>query len=206
MARHRAPGRRHDPYGNPADLRAFVRRQESPSRAVWQKPSVVMRALGIRRGQVVADIGAGPGYWTLRLARAVGPRGRVYAVEPAPAVIEVLRSRLTKARTRNVTPVLAHPDDPNLPPASCDLALIVNAYHHIGDRAGVLRRATRALKPGGRLVNIDWAEGESPVGPPARRRVPRAEFLRDARRAGLALATEHRLLPHQYFFVLRRAR
>ena len=69
-----------------------------------------------------------------------------------------------------------------------------------------LERSWGVLKPGGRLVNIDWAEGESPVGPPARRRVPRAHFLRDARRAGLRLASEHRLLPYQYFFVLKRAR
>ena len=206
MARHRANARRHDPYGNPADLRAFVRRQESPARAEWQKPAAVMRALGVRRGQVVADVGAGPGYWTLRLARAVGPRGRVYAVEPAPAVIDVLRSRLAGAGARNVTPVLGRGDDPHLPAGACDLALLVNAYHHLGDGPAILRRAARALKPGGRLVNIDWREGELPIGPPLRRRVPRAAFLRDARRAGLTLEAEHRLLPYQYFLVLRRAR
>lgn len=164
-----------------------------------------MRALSLRRGQVVAEIGAGPGYFTPRLARAVGPSGHVYAVDPEAAVLDVLRRRLARARVQNVTPVLSRDDDPMLPRSRCDLAVIINAYHHMHGAGAFLRRLVSALSPGARVINVDWNE-ESEFGPPPKRRVPRARFLRDARRAGLRLIAEHRFLPHQYFFVLRRAR
>jgi ubiquinone/menaquinone biosynthesis C-methylase UbiE len=195
----------HGRYGNPADLERMIARQENPGRVAWQKPAAVVRALGLRHGQVVADIGAGPGYFTKRLARAVGPSGHVYAVDAEPAILDVLRERLTAARLTNVTPVLGRGEDPLLPPASCDLALIVDTYHHFDDGPAFLRRVARALRPGGRLVNIDFAKRETPVGPPVEHRVSREAFLRDARRAGLVVAREHEFLPHQYFLVLRRA-
>jgi ubiquinone/menaquinone biosynthesis C-methylase UbiE len=198
----RGPGR----YGNPADLERMIRRQEAPERAAWQKPALVVRTLGLRRGQIVADIGAGPGYFALRLARAVGPSGHVYAVDPEPAVLDVLRDRVTTARARNITPVLGRGDDPLLPAGRCALVLIVNAYHHFANGSVFLRRAAGALARGGRLVNIDFAKRETPVGPPVEHRVAREAFLRDARRAGLTLVAEHRFLPYQYFLVLRRAR
>ncbi len=193
-------------YGNPADLRRMIRRQEHPDRARWQKPAAVIRALGLRRGQVVADIGAGPGYWTRRLARAVGPRGRVFAVEPEIEVIEVLRRRLAAAGIRNATPVLGEAGDPRLPDGSCDVALVVNTYHHFSDGVAFLRRLAGALRPGGRLAAIDFARRETPVGPPVHHRVAREDFVRAARRAGLAVVAEHRFLPYQYFVVLARRR
>jgi ubiquinone/menaquinone biosynthesis C-methylase UbiE len=194
----------HGTHGNPPDLRRLVRRQLAPTRARWQQPARVLRALRVRRGAVVADVGAGPGYFTTRLARAVGPRGRVYAVDPEPAVLTVLLRRLDGAT--NVTPVLSRDDDPMLPPASCDLALFVNAYHHVADGPAFLRRLARALKPGGRLAAIDWAYRETPVGPPMRRRIPPETFVGLARRAGLAPVARHEFLPYQYFVVLARRR
>ena len=197
---------RHARYGNPADLDRMIQRQEAPERAGWQKPAAVIRALGVRRGQVVADVGAGPGYFALRLARAVGPSGHVYAVDAEPVILEVLRERITAARARNVTPVLGRGDDPLLPAGRCDLVLIVDTYHHFDDGPAFLRRAAQALVRGGRLVNIDFARRATPVGPPVDHRVAREDFIRDARRAGLALMAEHRFLPHQYFLVFRRPR
>ena len=111
----------------------MVKRQLDPARAAWQKPDRVVEALGLRRGQVVAEIGSGPGYFTLRLARAVGPSGRVYAVDPEPAMLDALRARLRRDGVRNVTPILGLPDDPLLPSGAYRLALIVNAYHHFAD-------------------------------------------------------------------------
>lgn len=190
-------------YRNPADLRRMIRRQERPSRAAWQKPAAVVRALGLRRGQVVADVGAGPGYWTCRLARAVGRGGRVFAVEAELEVMEVLRRRLAAAGIRNVTPVLGDGADPRLPHGSCDLVLVVNTYHHFHDGVAFLRSLARALRPGGRLVNIDFAKRPTPVGPPVDHRVAREDFIRDARRAGLEPVAEPRLLPYQYFVILK---
>jgi ubiquinone/menaquinone biosynthesis C-methylase UbiE len=198
--------RRGGRYGNPADLARFVRRQLHPQRGAWQKPATVVRALGLQPGQVIAELGPGPGYFTARLARAVGPRERGYAVDPEPTVLEILRARLTRARVRNVTPVLGRAADPLLPAGSCDLALIVNTYHHVDKRPAFLRQVARALAAGGRLVNVDWALRDTPHGPPLAHRVRPEAFLRDARQAGFTLAAEHHFLPYQYFLVLRRAR
>ena len=196
----------HGRHGNPPDVARMVRRQLQRGRAKWQKPERVLRALGVRRGQVVADVGAGPGFWTLPLARRVGPAGHVFALDPEPAALDVLRRRLAKARVRNVTPVLNDDREPMLPDRACDLAVIVNVYHHFAEPAAFLKRMARCLKPGGRLVNIDWADRDTPKGPPAHRRIPPAVFLKHARRAGLVLVKEHAFLPYQYFLVLRRGR
>ncbi len=207
-SRHRARGHgrrsRHGRHGNPADLDRFVARQLAPDRGRWQRPDAVVRALRLRRGEVVADVGAGPGYFALRLARAVGPRGHVFAVDPEPAVLEVLAERLARTRLRNVTPVLGSAGDPRLPAGRCDLVLVVNAYHHFADGPAFLERLAAALVPGGRLVNIDWDARETPKGPPPERRVPREVFLRAARRAGLRPAGEPVRLPYQYAVALRR--
>jgi ubiquinone/menaquinone biosynthesis C-methylase UbiE len=189
----------------PEELKGALERQLAPRRAKWQKPSAVVRALGLRRGQVIAEIGAGPGYFTPRLARAVGRAGHVYAVDPEAAVLDVLRKRMKRAGVRNITPVLSLDDDPLLPEGRCDLAVIINAYHHMHGGQAFLRRLVRRLARGARVVNVDWDEN-SEFGPPPKRRVPRARFLRDARRAGLRLVAERAFLPHQYFLELRRTR
>ena len=189
----------------PKELAGALRRQLNPRRATWQKPAVLVQALGLRRGQVVAEIGSGPGYFTPRLARAVGPSGHVYAVDPEAAVLDVLRRRLARTGARNVTPVLGRDDDPLLPRGRCDVAVLINCYHHMHGRVAFLRRLVAALPKNARVVNVDWDE-KTEFGPPPKRRVPRARFLRDARRAGLRLVADRPLLPHQYFLVLRRAR
>ena len=185
----------------PKELAGALKRQLSPGRLRWQKPATLVRALGLRRGQVVAEIGAGPGYFTPRLARAVGPSGHIYAVDPEAAVLDVLRGRLRSRGVRNVTPVLGRDDDPLLPRGRCQVAVLINVYHHIHGAGSFLRRLVSELPRGARVINVDWNE-VSEFGPPPPRRVPRARFLRDARRAGLRLLTDRRLLPHQYFLVL----
>jgi ubiquinone/menaquinone biosynthesis C-methylase UbiE len=139
------------------------------------------------------------------LARAVGPSGHVYAVDPEAAVLDVLRRRLARTGLRNVTPVLGRDDDPLLPRGRCQVAVLINVFHHMHGRVAFLRRLVAALPKNARVVNVDWDE-TTEFGPPPKIRVPRARFLRDARRAGLRLVADRRLLPHQYFLVLRRAR
>ena len=194
----------HDQHGNPADLDAYIRRIEGEDRQEWQRPDEVVAALRVRPGDTVADVGVGPGFFALRLARAVGPRGRVYAVDVVPAMIAVLRDRIAGAALDNVTPVLARDDDPLLPEAACDLILVVNTFHHFPDGVAYLRLLASRLKPGGRIANVDFHKREMPVGPPIEHKVARDDFLAVAREAGLEVAQEESFLPHQYFVILRR--
>jgi ubiquinone/menaquinone biosynthesis C-methylase UbiE len=194
-----------DRHGNPADLEGYIARMEEPSRAEWQKPDEVVRALGLQAGQVACDVGAGPGYFSLRLARAVGDAGHVYAADVEPRILTVLRERLRASGAPNLTPVLSLRDDPLLPAASCDLVLIVDTYHHFPDGPAYLRRLARALKAPGRIANVDFHKRELPVGPPPEHKVARETFLADAAAAGLQLVQEHAFLPHQYFVVLAPA-
>jgi ubiquinone/menaquinone biosynthesis C-methylase UbiE len=118
-------------------------------------------------------------------------------------MLAALRERLESSGLRNVTPVLALGDDPLLPDGACDLVLIVDTYHHFDDGVAYLRRLKRALRPGGRVANIDFHKRETPHGPPVARRISRAAFLDAAASAGYAPAQEHDFLPYQYFLSLR---
>lgn len=190
-------------HGNPADLEAYIAKMESSERDAWQKPDDVVQALGLKPGQVACDIGAGPGYFALRLSRAVTDAGGVFAVDVEPRILAVLRDRLQQTGVRNVTPVLALPQDPLLPPASCDVILIVDTFHHFPDGPAYLRRLVRSLRPGGRVVNIDFHKKDLPVGPAVGHKVAREDFLKQAEAAGLTLAEEKTFLPYQYFLVLK---
>jgi predicted methyltransferase len=127
---------------------------QGPPRDSWQRVDDVFRELGIAPGSRVADLGAGGGYFTTRLARAVGPSGRVYAVDVNPISLRELREALPKDLT-NIEVVRGEENDPKLPPASLDAVLVVNAYHEFAEYAAVLARVREALKPGGRLVLIE---------------------------------------------------
>ncbi|MEK7705652.1 MAG: methyltransferase domain-containing protein [Myxococcota bacterium] len=165
-------------------------------------PERVVRALHLAKGQTVAEIGAGPGYFTLRLGRAVGKSGGVYAVEVEPELITLLRERLEEHHVTNVTPVLGLAYDPFLPSQSCDVIVAVNVFHHVHELPAYLRRLRQSLRPGGRVVDVDFHEHELPIGPPAEHKLSREDFLKAARRAGLRLANEVTFLPHQYFLEL----
>jgi ubiquinone/menaquinone biosynthesis C-methylase UbiE len=179
----------------------FVAAMDSPRRAAWQKPDEVLRALGIRPGQAVADLGAGTGYFTFRLAAAVGPTGKVYAVDVDERMIEILRRRKREAGADQVTLVRTEPDDPGLAPASVDLGFICDTYHHIRDRHRWLRRLRSALKAGGRVVNVDFVEGPLPVGPPPSHKIPERQVREEFARAGFRLTREIKILPYQYIHV-----
>jgi len=193
-----------DRFKNPRDLQAYIAAQEEPGRDAWQKPDKVVEALDLRAGQTVCDIGAGPGYFSFRLARVVGPGGRVYAVDVDARILDALRERIEKREVKNVTPVLGTAADPLLPARACDLILIVDTYHHFPDRPAYLRRLVGLLKPAGRIANVDFHKRATPIGPEIEHRVAREEFLRDAAGAGLAVAGEPTFLYNQYFIILRR--
>jgi len=192
----------HDRHRNPTDLARYLARLEAADRAEWQVPDRVVKALRLQPGDTVCDIGVGPGYFALRMARAVGDRGTVYAIDVEPRMLAVLRERMLAAGTANVRPLLATGARGALPPRRCDLVLVVNTFHHFPDGSAYLRRLAGRLAPGGRIANIDFHKRELPVGPPPEHKVDRDEFLAVARRAGLELAKEHHFLRHQYFLEL----
>jgi SAM-dependent methyltransferase len=175
---------------------------DDPARDAWQKPDEVIGALQLAPDAFVADIGAGTGYFAVRLARAV-PRGRVYGVDAEQDMVRYLGERARREKLANLTVVAARPDDPGIPGA-VDLVVLVDTYHHVPDRERYFRNLQKSLKPGGRLAVIDF-KLDSPVGPPKKARIPADKVKQELTRAGYKLVQEHVFLPHQYFLVFRPA-
>lgn len=177
---------------------------EAPDRVEWQRPDQIMDALGIADGSTVADVGAGSGWFTIQLARRVGPNGLVYAQDVQQLMLAALSRRVQREGLRNVRPVLGGESDPRLPAGTLDAVLIVDVYHEIEDRVTFLRNAAKALKPQGRIGVVDFRlEGEGP-GPELDERVSPDVVKRDAEAAGLWLLREEPFLPYQYFLIFGR--
>ena len=193
-----------DRHGNPVDMVRYLARLEDPERLAWQKPDEVVLALGLRAGDVAADVGVGPGYFALRMARAVGATGRIHALDVEPKMLEILAGRLKEAGLSNVRPHLAKDGELAAPPEPCAAILTVNTFHHFPDRPAALATLAAGLAPGGRLALVDFHAGELPVGPPPEHRVSREEGLAAARAAGLTVLREETFLPYQFFFLLGR--
>jgi predicted methyltransferase len=142
------------------------------TRETWQKVEDIFAAMAIKPGAVVGDVGAGNGFFTSRLSKAVGPDGQVFAVDIGASVLEKLRARVEDERLPNVTVIEGATDDPKLPPAALDAVLIVNAYHEMTEYPAMLARIKAALKPDGRLVIVE------PIAD-RRRGQPRADQTRN---------------------------
>lgn len=172
---------------------------DAESRAEWQKPEEVAAELRLAPGMSIADIGAGTGYFERFFARAVGPEGKVLAVDTEPMMVAHITERAAEEKTPNVVGVLAAPDDPRLEPGSVDVVFICNTFHHIGDRIGYIGRLGTALKPAGVVAIVDFQKRELPVGPPLDHKLAREEVIAEFEEAGWRLARESDLLPYQYF-------
>ena len=194
----------HEAHGLHRNPSAYIAALEDPKRDAYQKPHEVMEALAVKEGEVIADIGAGSGYFTMRLANHVGTAGRVYAVDVSADMIRHLNARVRDAGLSNVSTILAPPDDPLLPQA-VDRFLIVNVWHHIEDQAGYLDRMKKRLKPGGQVIMIDFQKRELPVGPPLAMKIAREDLVRQMAAHGFGLEAEHTFLPYQYFLVFDAA-
>jgi cyclopropane fatty-acyl-phospholipid synthase-like methyltransferase len=191
----------HEMHRLHADPQAYIAALEDPARDAYQKPDEVVKALALRPGEVVADLGAGSGYFTLRFARAVGDTGRVYAIDVSPDMVRHLNRRVRDAGLRNVASVLCEPEDPLLADASVDRVVIVDTWHHIEERAKYLGLLRRALKKGGQIVHVDFHKRDSPVGPPLEMKISRDDLVGEMEAAGFRLVKEHTFLPYQYFLV-----
>lgn len=173
---------------------------DDPARDAWQKPDEVVRALKLKPNSLVADIGAGTGYFAVRLARAV-PQGRVYGVDAEPEMLQYLSGRAQRENLPNLIGILAKPDDPGIP-VPVDVILLVDTYHHIPDREKYFSELQKSFRTGGRLAIIDFTP-QSPVGPSVRARILAGRVKQELESAGYRLLEEHKFLPNQYFLVFR---
>jgi cyclopropane fatty-acyl-phospholipid synthase-like methyltransferase len=146
-----------------------------------------------------ADIGAGTGYFSTRLARVPGVA--VFAVDIEPKMLDYLKQRAQKEKLDNVTAVLAGPTSPNLP-EPVDVILVVDTYHHLPDRSSYFRELRKSLKPGGRIAIVDFRE-DAPDGPPAHFRFTPQQIQDEMTQAGYELQSSHDFLPRQHFLIFR---
>lgn len=180
------------------DANASAKTFDDPARDAWQMPDRVIAALNLKPGQIVADIGSGTGYFSVRLAKSPAAP-KVYGADIEPSMVTYLRERAGKEGLHNVISVQASADSANLP-EPVDLVLIVDTYHHIGDREAYFRKLAKSLKPGGRVAIIDF-KPDSPEGPPKEFRFSPEKFKSEMAKAGYKLAGQHDFLPRQNFLV-----
>jgi ubiquinone/menaquinone biosynthesis C-methylase UbiE len=184
------------------DPKVSARSFDDPARDAWQMPDRVIAALALKPGQVVADIGSGTGYFTVRLAKAAG-EPKVYGADIEPEMVGYLRERAAKEGLKKVIAVQAAADSPNLP-EPVDMALIVDTYHHIGDRENYFRNLKKSLKPGARVAIIDFRP-DSPEGPPKEFRFTPEKSNAEMTKAGYKLTARYNFLPRQNFLVFQVA-
>ena len=183
------------------DPKAYIAALEDPNRENYQKPNDVLDALALKPGEVVADIGAGSGYFTVRFSNALKESGKVYAVDVSQDMIDYMNRRFQETNARNVTTVMAAADDPRLPDASVDRIFICDTWHHIENRSQYITRLKRALRAGGQIIMIDFQKRDLPVGPPIDMKIAREDLIQEMESSGFRLVQEHAFLPYQYFLV-----
>ncbi len=192
----------HDPQHSFANTDRWVEEFENAERDAQQKPDDVVRALKLSAGDVVADIGAGTGYFARRFAKAVGDNGIAYAVDLEPKMLEYVAERAQKDGQPNIVPVLATASSPMLAPDSVDLFFICNTIHHIGNRPAYYEILARDLRDGGRLAIVDFRKDADLIeGPNEAMRLARESLVDEVTKAGFRLVEEHDFLPVQYFLV-----
>ncbi|MBK5294328.1 MAG: class I SAM-dependent methyltransferase [Acidobacteriia bacterium] len=181
----------------PRSAGEYAKVLENPARDAWQKPHEVVTALGLRPDEAVADIGAGSGYFSRRLAHHAG---KVYAVDIDAKLLEMAKANAPA----NVETVLASANDPKLAEGSVDTIFFCDVLHHISERGAYYAKLGRALRPGGRIVMIDFRKLDLPVGPPVSMKLAEEEVVAEMKAAGFVLARKHDFLPYQYFMEFRR--
>lgn len=177
---------------------------EGPDRDEWQQPERVMDALSIADGSHVADLGAGGGWFTIRLARRVGPNGLVYAEDVQPPMIDAIKRRVEREGLANVRTVRGTFDDPALKKSAVDAALLVGVFGQLEKPVLFLNNVRAVLKPSGRLGIIEFKPGGFGPGPDDNRVAPES-VIRDAASAGLKLVRHETFLRYQYLLVFTPA-
>ena len=188
-----------------AEVEKYIAFLDRPDRAAWQRPDEVVAALGLHGDETVLDLGAGSGYFSFRLARAV-PRGKVVATDMEPEMIRHIHHQATVEGITNLSPVLIKADDPQVP-GGADLVFVCDVLHHVPDRARWLKKVGSEMRPGARFVLVEFKEGKLPEGPPEAVKIPRKQLIELVSQAGLPFESEKAdLLPYQVFLVFRKGK
>jgi ubiquinone/menaquinone biosynthesis C-methylase UbiE len=177
---------------------------DSPERRSSQDPDRLWRRVGLKLGETVVDVGAGSGFYAFPAAAAVGPTGRVYAVDVSRELVELVRERAASRNVPNVEAVLSTPTHIPIEDAVADVAILANVLHGIPSKT--VEETVRVLRPGGRLVNVDWKKESTPEGPPVRHRLTAAEATVTLSAHGLASVDSFELGPYHYVLVFERPR
>ncbi|MCP4247974.1 MAG: class I SAM-dependent methyltransferase [bacterium] len=197
---------RHNPDGVHKrfdDAEKWAQRFESPDRDARQKPDHVVAVLDLPKNALVADIGSATGYFPVRFARAV-PQGWVYGLDIEGDMVRYLNERARREGLTNLTSMQADADDPHIP-KPVDLIFLCNTYHHIGQRVNYFRSRLADLRPGGRLVVVDYKPGDLPYGPPADHKVPPDQVVEELNEAGYRLIAQDDGLEWQFFYIFAPA-
>ena len=178
---------------------------DRPEREKEENPELALDAIGIRQGMVVADIGAGTGYMSLRMAKRVGPAGKVYANDIQPEMLRRLRQNAERAKLTNIETILGSDVDPKLPSGQLDLVLLVDVYHEFAQPQKMLRNIREALKPGGRLVLLEYRKEDPSIPILTVHKMTVAEVKKELEAERFKLAQVIESLPRQHILILTRA-
>jgi SAM-dependent methyltransferase len=176
---------------------------DRPERESEEAPGALIRSLGLKPGDVVADVGAGTGYFALRIAPLV-PQGKVLAVDVQPEMLQILEHKRREARLRNVQPMLGKPDDPRLPPGSVDLVLMVDVYHEFAYPREMMQGIVRALRPGGRVALVEYRAEDPHVPIRPSHKMSQAQAKAEMAAVGLTWVQTLDVLPWQHLMFFER--
>jgi len=184
-----------------SDAQKWSKMFDDPKRADWQKPGEVVQLMAIKPGMVVADVGAGTGYFLPPLNKAVGPKGRVIAIDVEKNLISHIEKRIMRQKLGSTTAQLSPKNDPKLKAKSVDQVLIVDTWHHIQGRAQYGKKLKKGLKPGGKVVIVDFSPDAKGPGPKKEHRLASDIVMKELQAAGFKAKLLKETLPHQYIVV-----
>ena len=177
---------------------------ERSEREIEELPETALDKIGIKPGMVVADVGAGVGYFSIRIAKRVAPTGKILAVDVQPEMLAILKDRAAKAKLTNIQPILGSESDPHLPPESCDLILMVDVYHELSQPQRMLQKMKQALKSDGRLVLLEYRKEDPHIPIRSEHKMSVQEAKAEVEAEGFKLAETLSDLPRQHIFIFRK--
>jgi ubiquinone/menaquinone biosynthesis C-methylase UbiE len=177
---------------------------ERSEREIEELPETALDKIGLKPGMIVADVGAGVGYFSVRVAKRVGPEGKILAVDVQPEMLTILKDRAAKAKLTNIQTILGSESDPHLPPASCDLILMVDVYHELSQPQRMLQKMRQALKNDGRLVLLEYRKEDPHIPIRSEHKMSVQEAKAEVEAEGFKLDQTLNDLPRQHIFIFRK--